>query len=188
MVQGPHRDQETSDRLVMDFANRTHGRPPELVTTDEHAAYEASLLEVYGIPYRPRRKGGRRGPKKKLRKHWPKAMNYATVKKTRKKGRVVDVSTVLVAGSEETLANALDASPCSGTINTSFIERYNGTARHFNARKQRKTYSFSKKLEEHEAMSWLMVTHYNFCWLPHTLRVPLGDRHYRYRTPPWRQG
>ncbi|MBF0625230.1 MAG: hypothetical protein HQL82_10535 [Magnetococcales bacterium] len=60
MVQGPHRDQETSDRLVTDFADRTNGRPPELVTTDEHAAYETSLLEVYGIPYRPRRKGGTR--------------------------------------------------------------------------------------------------------------------------------
>ncbi|MEO5328879.1 MAG: hypothetical protein H7829_11625 [Magnetococcus sp. THC-1_WYH] len=32
-------------------------------------------------------------------------------------------------------------------------------------------------------MSWLMITHYDFCWLPRTLRVPLGDRHHRYRTP-----
>ncbi|MBF0142378.1 MAG: hypothetical protein HQL59_02840 [Magnetococcales bacterium] len=110
-------------------------------------------------------------------------MNYATVKKTRKKGRVVEVRTVLVAGSEETLAGVLNASPCSGTVNTSFVERYNGSARHFNARKQRKTYSFSKQSEEHEAMSWLMVTHYNFCWQPRTLRLPLGDRRYRHRTP-----
>ena len=145
MVQGPQRDQGTCDRLVKDSADRTKGRPPELATTDEHATYEPSLLEVYGIPYRPRRKSGRRGPKKKLKKRWPKAMTYATVKKTRRKGRVVDVATTLVTGSDETLAKALNASPCSGTVNTSFVERYNGSARHFNARKQRKTYSFSKQ-------------------------------------------
>lgn len=182
MIQGPHRDQASSDLLVLDFANRTNHQPPELVTTDEHATYEASLLKVYGIPYRPRRKG-KRGPKKKLKKRWPKGMNYATVKKTRKKGRVVDVTTALVVGSEETLAAVLNDSPCSGTINTAFVERYNGSSRHFNARKQRKTYSFSKQYKEHEAMSWLMVTHYNFCWKPRTLRIPLGDRHYCQRTP-----
>ncbi len=32
-------------------------------------------------------------------------------------------------------------------------------------------------------MSWLMVTHYNFCWQPRTLRVPIGNRRYRHRTP-----
>ncbi|MBF0290515.1 MAG: hypothetical protein HQM14_22130 [SAR324 cluster bacterium] len=89
----------------------------------------------------------------------------------------------LVAGSEESLTNALDTSPCSGTVNTSFVERYNGSARHFNARKQRKSYSYSKQSDEHEAMSWLMVTHYNFCWRPRTLRVPIGNQRYRYRTP-----
>ncbi|MBF0176893.1 MAG: hypothetical protein HQL63_08605 [Magnetococcales bacterium] len=109
-------------------------------------------------------------------------MNYATVKKTRKKGRVADVSTVLVAGSEGTVAKALNASTCSAMINTSIVERYNGSARHFNARKQRKTYSFSKQSEEHEAMSWLMVTHFNFCWQPRTLRLSLGNRRYCHRT------
>ncbi len=67
-------------------------------------------------------------------------MNYAAVKKTRKKGRVVDVSTVLVAGSEEAVTRILNTSACSVVINTSFVEQYNGSARHFNARKQRKTY------------------------------------------------
>ena len=61
MVQGPCRDQETSDLLVQDFAERTNHQPPELVTTDEHASYETSLLKVYGIPYRPRRKS-KQGP------------------------------------------------------------------------------------------------------------------------------
>ena len=45
MVQGPRRDQKTSDLLVADFADRTKGMPPELVTTDEHTAYEACGCE-----------------------------------------------------------------------------------------------------------------------------------------------
>ncbi|MBF0136991.1 MAG: helix-turn-helix domain-containing protein [Magnetococcales bacterium] len=64
---------------------------------------------------------------------------------------------------EVQMDDVLNDSPCSGTINTAFVERYNGSSRHFNAMKQRKTYSFSKQYKEHEAMSWLMVTHYNFC-------------------------
>ncbi len=80
-------------------------------------------------------------------------------------------SSVPVTGSEEALAKVLNASLCSGTVNTSFVEGYNGSARHFNARNQRTTYSFSKKFQEYEAMSWLMATHYNFYCQSHTLRI-----------------
>jgi hypothetical protein len=110
-------------------------------------------------------------------------MVYATVKKTREKGRVVHVRTEVVLGTEEDLATALGASTCSKTINTSFVERNNGTARHFNPRKQRDTYCFSKQLTEHIAMSWLMVTHYNFCWANRTLRVRIGKQRYTRRSP-----
>lgn len=182
VVQGPSRDQETCDKLVEDFAGRTGGEPPELVTTDEHAQYKNSLLKQYGVEYRPRRRS-RRGRKRSLKKRGPAGMVYATVKKTREKGRVVDVRTEVVLGTEEELAAALEVSPCSTTINTSFVERNNGTARHFNARKQRDTYCFSKQLAEHAAMTWLMVTHYNFCWTHRMLRVPVGHQRYEQRSP-----
>jgi hypothetical protein len=68
MIQGPSRDQISSDLLIQDFADRTNHKPTELVTTDEHASYESSLLEIYGISYRPRRKNGKQGRKKKLKK------------------------------------------------------------------------------------------------------------------------
>jgi hypothetical protein len=51
------------------------------------------------------------------------------------------------------------------------VERNNGTAGHFNARKQRDTYCFSEQLSELEAMSWLMLTHYNFWRANRPLRV-----------------
>ncbi|MBF0176892.1 MAG: IS1 family transposase [Magnetococcales bacterium] len=52
MVQGSRRDQESSDRLVKDFADRTNNKPLKLVTTDEHAAYEASLLVTIQHPFK----------------------------------------------------------------------------------------------------------------------------------------
>jgi hypothetical protein len=68
-------------------------------------------------------------------------------------------------------------------VNTSFVARNNGTARYFNARKQRNTYCFSKQLAEHEAMSWLTLTHYNFCRANRTLHVKIDERSYTQRSP-----
>jgi transposase-like protein len=126
MVLSRSRDQKSADRLVKDFASRTV-KAPALVFTDEHGAYKKALLSVYGIEYRPRRAAGeqRKRPKKKRA---PSGFVHATVKKTRRAGRVAEVSTALSLGKEETLAAALNASPVSNTINTAFIERYNGTA------------------------------------------------------------
>lgn len=181
-MQGPSRDQATCDRLVEDFAARTKREPPDLATTDEHAPYKNSLLKIYGRDYRPRRRS-KRGPMRSLKKGRPGVMVYATVKKTRAKGRVVDVRTEVVLGNDAALAAVLELSPCSSTVNTSFVERNNGTSRHFNSRKQRQTYGFSKQLAEHTAMSWLMVTHYNFCWAHRMLRIRSQDQRYTQRSP-----
>ncbi len=177
LVQDHSRDQAASDRLLEDFFARTEGKPPELLTTDEHAAYKNSILKVYGVAEAADRAD------EPTQVNTPPGLVYATVNKTRKRGTVVDVKTAIVFGTPLELAQALDGSPCSSSINTSFVERNNGTARHFNARKQRKTYSFSKQFEEHEAMSWFMMTHYNFCWRPRTLRVPRGDGSFAQRSP-----
>ena len=65
------------------------------------------------------------------------------------------------------------------------MERWNGTQRHFNARKARKTYAFSKDLAFHVAATWLCVVAYNVRWQPRTLRerVQESPPRYRYRTP-----
>jgi len=182
LVQGPSRDQATCDELVEDFAARTGHKPPDLSATDEHAPYKNAFLKTYGKEYRPRRRA-KVGRKRKLKKRWPEGAVYVTVKKTRKEGRVVHVRREIVLGTEEDLVAALEASPCSKTINTSFVERNNGTSRHFNARKQRNTYAFSKRLAEHKAMSWLMLTHHNFCWKHRMLRVSLSGQRYAQRSP-----
>ena len=66
-----------------------------------------------------------------------------------KKGRVVEVVRALITGTMLLLVAYLEQSRVSTTINTSCIERHNGTDRHQNTRKHRKTYGFSKDLELH---------------------------------------
>ncbi len=186
LKQGPSRDQETCDLLVEDFAERTGKKPPELVSTDDHAPYKNSLLKTYGEDFQPAR-NGTTGRMPDLKKRPPEGMVYVTVDKTRRNGKVVDVKTTLVFGTEEQLANALENSPVSSHVNTAFVERQNGTARHFNPRKQRKTYSFSKQLLEHLAMTWLAVFCYNFCSPNRALRKlvpgPKGEGIYITRSP-----
>src|SRR3982751_1043066 len=114
-----------------------------LLTSDEHAAYETAIREVYGIERpRPRRPGPGRPPKPV--KVLPPELCYATVRKRREKGRVVAVVRSLVFGALAWRQVLLGRSTVSTTINTSFVERHNGTDRRQNARKHRKTYGFSK--------------------------------------------
>ena len=57
----------------------------------------------------------------------------------------------------------------SRRVNVSFLERYNATDRHQNARKVRKTYTFSKDWRVHESMTYFTMYSYNFCWPVRTL-------------------
>src|SRR5512143_1336265 len=86
----------------------------------------------------------------------PPQLCYATVRKRREKGRVVEVVRTLVFGTLALLHSLLRRSTVSTTINTSFVERHNGTDRHRNSRKHRKTYSFSKEIELHHAASYFI--------------------------------
>jgi hypothetical protein len=161
MVAGKRSGENTAE-LVKDFAERTGGKPPALVTSDEYAPYTTALANQYSEVVTPPRTGKVGRPQQPYSVP-ARDLVYATVHKEREKGRVVEVTRKLVYGTEEQLEAALASSTVSNTVNTSFIERYNGTDRNFNARKVRDTYSFSKERELHEAASWIGVTVYNFC-------------------------
>jgi hypothetical protein len=77
----------------------------------------------------------------------------------------------------------LRRSRASRTIDTSFVEQHHLTDRHHDARKSRKTYRFSKDRRMHEAMTYLTMYSYNFCWPVRTLRERDGDGPWRRRTP-----
>ena len=74
-------------------------------------------------------------------------------------------------------------SPVSRAINTAFVERQNGTDRHRNARKGRKTYRFSKDWQFHEAATYFTLYSYNFCWPVRTLGIKDDRGQWREQTP-----
>lgn len=176
------RDGEVCQRLVQQVHARTAGRPDLLITSDEHAPYETAIREVYGVEQpRPKRRGPGRPPKPV--KVLPGELCYATVRKRREKGRVVEVVRTVVFGTLTLLWARLRRSTVSTTINTSFVERHNGTDRHQNSRKRRKTFGFSKELGMHRAASYFIGYSYNFCWAVRTLRIRGGDGSWNPRTP-----
>jgi IS1 family transposase len=180
------RDADTVVRVFTDFYERTDGYLPELICTDEYAVYRTVILDTYGVL----REELELTPEEDAEFSrgdffFPDEVAYATVHKEKEAGRVVEVTERVVLGSEEQVERTLEGSGRSGTVNTSFVERYHGTHRHFNARKKRKAYTFSKELSFHEAATWLVVLWYNFGWCVRTLREKVRDDppRYRQRTP-----
>ena len=176
------RTAENVAALVQDVKRRTQGRMLNLITTDEYPAYQQAILEAYGQAITPPRTGKPGRPRAPYLVP-PPDLRYATVHKTRHKGRVVKVECRVVFGQPDDVEQALARSPVSTKINTAFIERHNGTDRHRNARKARKTYRFSKDPDVHDAATYFSMYSYNFCWPVRTLRQRDPHGRWKPRTP-----
>jgi IS1 family transposase len=164
------RTAESTEALVAEFQRRTGGRLMDLMTSDDYPAYETAILRAYGETVTPPRTGKRGRPRASYQVP-PPGLIYATVTKRREKGRVVEIGTRVVFGTIAAVLLALGMSRVSRAINTAFVERENGTDRHRNARKARKTYRFSKDWRYHEAVTYLTLYNYNFCWAVRTLAL-----------------
>ena len=166
-------------QVVAEVKQRTGGRTDLLLTSDEHAPYKSAIKSAYvEEDQQPEHRH-----RKKTRRRMPKDLCYATVRKTRKGGRVVSVLLKLVFGTVLALVGLLSRSSVSSKINTSFVERHNGTDRNQNARKARKTLKFSKDWDAHNAMTYFVAYSYNFCWPVRTLRVKDELGRWKARTP-----
>jgi len=123
-----------TEGLVKDMHRRTGGRMMDLLVSDEYPAYKPAILQTYGETLTPPRTGKPGRPKKPYIVA-PADLQYATVHKTRHKGRVVHVEPRIVFGEEDAIRAALAASPVSTTLNTAFVERHHGTDRNRNGRR-----------------------------------------------------
>jgi len=183
------RTADTALEAFLDFYQRTDGQLPELITTDEYAPYFSVMVSTYGVL----KEDLKLTEAEKAEYGWdamppwyfPVETAYATVHKERAKGHVVRVEPRVLLGTAEQVQEALERGTTAATINTSYVERWIGTNRHFNARKARKVYTFSKDLLFHIAVTWLVVVFYNFVWKPHSLREQMqaAPPRYHYRTP-----
>ena len=183
------RTADTALETWLDYYARSDGDLPLLITTDEYPVYFSTLVSVYGVP----KDELELTPEEREEfdydgmpaVYFPVEIAYTTVHKERAQGRVVSVEQRIVLGTQQQVEAVLAEGNTVPTINMSYVERWNGTQRRFNARKARKVYTFSKDWLFHVAVTWLVVTAYNWCWTPRTLReqVQADPPRYRPRTP-----
>ena len=81
------RTKKNTKLLLRLTAKRLKNKPPRLITSDEYQPYQAAILEAFGKKRVPKRTGKRGRPRRACYRP-PKALVYATVHKTRVKGRV----------------------------------------------------------------------------------------------------
>lgn len=161
---------ERALEFIQVLKSRTSKKP--LFVSDELPHYEHALVNTYStvvVPPRTGKKGRPKGPLRIIDTD----LDYATVHKTRSKGRVVKVERTLVLGNQDRIAERLENSD-SNTINTSFVERLNLTLRMMNAHLARKSLRFAKSLRWLSARFSFIDAFYNFV-RPHS---SLGSTHH----------
>lgn len=97
-IVGRH-NRKNANKLVVGIRDRSDVHIP-LFTSDELKHYDDALLFAYGIRKEFPRTGKRGRPRNPILTA-PKELLYAQVVKRRKKGRVVDITTRVVFGTEK---------------------------------------------------------------------------------------
>ena len=173
------RTEESCREFLRKLVSRLDEEKP-LFTSDELKSYASMLLEMYHEMAEQERTGKPgRPPNPVSVAH--EDLDYATVHKTREKGRVINVEKRIVYGDAERIAERLENSP-SKTINTSYVERMNGILRQLDAHLRRKSLTFAKSLRYLKAKLNLTVAIYNFV-RPHGTLSKNPDRTTTPRTP-----
>jgi IS1 family transposase len=151
-----------------------------LFVSDELPHYENTILETYHTT-EICEKTGKRGRPQKPKIKIDEQVDYAVVHKTRENGTIKKVETRIVFGNEQRIKERLEKS-ISNKINTSYVERSNGTLRLNDAHLQRKTYKFSKDKVFLKAKLAIIILFYNFI-KPHSTLSKNPDKTCTPRTP-----
>ena len=169
---------ESCREFLTELSSRVDNIP--LFTSDELPHYKTILREIYSEEV-PVEKTGKRGrPQKPIRIVDPE-LDYATVHKTREKGNVVKVEKRIVYGDEKRIEEKIAEGP-GKKINTSYIERFNGTARQNDAHLRRKSLMFAKEMPYFKARLAIIVLFYN-CIRVHGTLSKNPDKTHTPRTP-----
>ena len=169
---------ESCREFITELSARVDNIP--LFTSDELPHYKTCLGEKYSYEI-PIAKTGKRGRPRKPERVIDPELDYATVQKTREKGKVVKVEKCIVYGDEKRIEEKIAKSP-GKTINTSYIERFNGTVRQHDSHLRRKSLTFAKEKPHLEARLAIFVLFYN-CIRPHGTLSKNSDKTRTPRTP-----
>ena len=135
---GP-RTLNTALQLTASVAIYSKEKRPPLILIDDHLPYPRALLQVFGDVKYCRRKNGR-GRLKHPRLKPPMDLQVGVVKKIRgRRGNLLKVSTKALFGKKRQIEKHIQNLGIGRKINTSHIERLNGTIRGQQARLARRT-------------------------------------------------
>ena len=172
------RTMEDCREFFKHLMTRVENKP--LFVSDELVHYREVILESFHHEIQFEKTGKRGRPKNPVKQIDP-DIDYATVHKEREKGKVIKAEKRLVYGNETRVNIKLKKSP-SNHINTSYIERSNGTLRQNDSHLQRKTLKFAKAKKLLMAKLAIIIAHYNLI-KPHFSLSKNKDKSFTARTP-----
>jgi len=133
-----------------------------LLLIDDHLPYPAAILQVFGrIKHRRRRR--RHGRKRKPGLKAPPGLLVGVVKKLRDaRGNLLKVSTKVLFGRAGDISDRIRQLGIGKQINTSHLERLNGTLRGQQTRLARRTRNGSRREAMLQCALWLWRDLYNW--------------------------
>jgi hypothetical protein len=138
------------------------GKKLPLLLMDDHLPYPAAILRVFGVikhRRRPKARGRRRKPTLKA----PPGLLVGVVKKLRDaRGNLLKVSSYALFGRLEDINKRIGQLRIGRQINTSDVERLNGTMRTQQGRLSRRTRNLSKLAVTLQWSLWLWRDLYNW--------------------------
>src|SRR5881227_2266208 len=153
------RHRSLADRLLHQVRACAHSASQVLVCVDGWAAYPKAIVRAFRDKVKPTTGKGRC-----CLQVWPSLLIGQVIKKQRQH-RTVEVKRRLFRGEESAALACLHDSGGGKQINTSFIERFNGTMRERLAALTRRCRHASQRLEAVQWGMYLIGCTYNLCWV-----------------------
>jgi len=165
---GP-RTLDTAIQLTAAVAIYSNGKTPPLILIDDHLPYPKAILQVFGDIKHRRRKNGR-GRFKHPRLKPPADLQVGVVKKLRdSRGNLLKVSSKALFGQKKQIEKRIQKLGIGRKINTSHMERLNGTIRGQQARLIRRTRAGSHLEQMLQYSIWLWRDLYNWTRVHYSL-------------------
>ena len=165
---GP-RTLERASQLTASVAMYSRDKDPPLILIDDHFPYRQAILQVFGEIKHRRRKNGR-GRIKYPRLKPPADLQVGVVKKIRdSRGNLLKVSTKALFGKKKEIVKRIQELGIGQKINTSHMERLNGTIRGQQARLARRTRNGSHLEMMLQYSIWLCRDLYNWTRVHYSL-------------------
>jgi hypothetical protein len=165
---GP-RTLETALQLTASVTVYSKDKDPPLILIDDHLPYPQAILQVFGDIKHGRRKNAR-GRFKHPRLKPPADLQVGVVKKLRDyRGNLLKVSSKALFGKKKEIEKRIQKLGIGRKINTSHLERLNGTIRGQQARLIRRTHAGSHREEMLQYSIWLWRDLYNWTRIHYSL-------------------